>query len=49
MTVEEWHSFLERYHSTLKLAEEEYGGWLQEFEAEHGEQAREAFEESRLM
>lgn len=48
MQIEEWHSFLDRYHSTMTLAEEEYGGWLAEFEAEHGEKAREEYEESRL-
>ena len=49
MTVEEWHCFLDRYANHMHLAEEEYAGWLSEFEAEHGEKAREEYEERKLL
>ena len=34
--------------STLRLAEEEYGQWLEEMEEEFGAEAREEFEERNI-
>lgn len=47
MQIEEWHSFLDRYNRMANSAEEEYNGWLAEFEREHGEKAREEYENAR--
>ncbi len=49
MQIDEWHCFLDRYHSTATLAKEEYACWLAEFEQEHGEKAREEYEEKKML